>query len=134
MSQSKPKFKIVKRDVNPYKIIVESFVKEKIWKTQFTLEELEQQIAMLTRTKKELESKKMIEDAKIQNVKINHPEIDLNIDRKTRIAYAVVENSTSLIDEIDRKVKQINEQLKQDAEDFSEILKQTGIKLPEKDD
>ncbi len=129
--QSKPRFKIIKDDPNPYNKLIESRVVDKEWVTRFTIAGVENDIARLLQAKTELEAKKQIEEAKIENVKINHPEIDLNIDEKTQIAYTVVQQAKAFIQTADNKLKEIEAQMNEYAADLKEVFRQTGIRLPE---
>ena len=128
---NKAKFKIVEKKDNPYDILIESTVIEKEWITTFTIADIEKGIKDLSKLKKEIEGIRMIESAKIQNIKINHPELDLNLDKKQQIAYTVNQQALALIKESDKKLKEINNQLEIYVEDLKEIFKQIGIKLPE---
>ena len=131
---SQPKFEVIKPNENPYNAVIKSTVKEKDFTTEFTIGDVEKSIAALSRLKQELEAKKMIEEAKVQNIKNQHPEIDLTIDEKIQIAYTIAQTAKSFCFEADKKIAQIDEQLKDYADDLLEVFKQTGLKLPEKDD
>ena len=62
---NKPKFKIIKNDLNPYEIVLESTVIDKKWVSKFTIGEIEKHISQLSKVRQEIESKKMVEEAKI---------------------------------------------------------------------
>jgi hypothetical protein len=128
---SKPKFKIIKRAENPYDVLIESEVTVKNYKKQFTLSQVEENIKALNTKKTEIESLRALELAKIENIKINHPEIDLNTDEKVQIAFAVNQRAKNIVKSADEQLKIINDALKQETDDIKEVLKQTGLKLPE---
>lgn len=127
----KPEFKIIKEDLNPYNTIIESTVVDKKWVRQFTIGEIEADIQQLNRVKQSLESKREIEESKIQNIKNQHPEVDLNIDEKIQIAYTLYQSAKAYIKEADKKIKEIDSQLRDYVDDLKEVFVQTGIKLPE---
>ena len=74
----------------------------------------------------EIEGMIKIERAKITNIVNNNPDVKL-LDTKMLIAAYLYYNSFATVKEGEKKIKEINEALKNSAKDKKEITKQTGF-------
>ena len=74
----------------------------------------------------EIEGMIRIEKARMQNVVNNNPDV-LKLDKRMLVAAYLYYNSLAPIKEGKKKIKEINEALKNSAKDKKEITKQTGF-------
>ncbi len=94
---------------------------------EFTMRNIDNDIAYLERSQKELEAQMRIEEAKKQNVLDTHPHI-ADMPEEDRVACYIYQQSYAFTKVGKEKLEEIVKQLEDYAADKAEIEKQTGIK------
>jgi hypothetical protein len=93
---------------------------------EFTMNNIEADIAYLEKTKKELTAQMSLEDAKMKNVLRTHPHIE-QVSEEDRVATYLYQQSFAFTKVAKSKLEQIENQLKEYADEKVEIIKQTGL-------
>lgn len=97
---------------------------------EFTMNNIDADIAYLEKTKKELTAQMGLEDAKMKNVLRTHPHIE-QVSEEDRVATYLYQQSFAFTKVAKSKLELIEKQLKEYADEKVEIIKQTGLVIEE---
>ncbi len=90
---------------------------------EFTINDIELNTKNLLNTKKELEAKKQYENVKKENIEQHHPFV-LEMSEQDLFTAWMYKEASGWVKMCDEKLKQIEDQLAEDAEELAEIKKQ----------
>lgn len=94
----------------------------------FTVQEIEQSVASLTKVKQEIQSTVSLQEAYKQNVLDSNPEVK-DMDSKVRTACFIYEKASQAVETGLKKLQEIEDVLKGYENDLSEIKKQTNLNV-----
>ena len=117
-------YTIKKKDKNFKAALIEKKYEETV---TFTVEQIDKHVELLERAVREIEGKKQISEAKIQNVLNNHPEVK-KMDGVKIIAVHLFHENTAIVKEAEMKLKEVKKQLAEYKKERKEIYEALGFK------
>lgn len=117
-------YKIVKKAKN----IEETVIECSNITNEFTIADVNYNITQLEKAKRELEPVIKLQEAKISNIVEHNPSV-LKLTDTERMAAHLYNESSIFIKEANKKIKEIDKQLKKQKADLAEIKKQTGLEI-----
>lgn len=126
----KYEYKIKEQKDDPYECLI---LKEGLT-AEFTLNDVKKDIEVLNKRKTELEAKKKIPAALIENVKKEYAEVIEKTDEKSRIAIFIYEKAMMEIKGAQELIDMVDKQLDSYGAEIDDICQKTGLKLDVKKD
>lgn len=119
-------YEVIEKAENP----AETKVKKSGITAEFTLREVQADIASLQKLRLEIDAKARIESAKMQNIERDMPEI-ADMDENQRKIIYIYQQAASTYKMASEKVAEIDKQLEEYEAELNNITQQTGLVLTE---
>lgn len=128
MNKETFKYKVIEAKDNPE----ESLILQTGLTSKFTIKDIKDEIVIYNKKKQEIEAKKKLSEAIIENIKENNPEIIKTIEGlevRTIKAIFIYEKAMIEINASEEALKLYNESVEKNGKELEEIIKQTGLEM-----